>query len=47
MKITINKDNINNYINGVFNDVIKIIWRAGELNKSIIDNFPNLHVLIW
>ncbi len=32
-------------MNIIFNDVTEIIWRAGELNKKVIKNFPNLQIL--
>ncbi len=44
MEVTIIKDNISQYTNNI-NDATKINWRAGELNKEVIDNFPNLQIL--
>ena len=42
MEKVINHDNINDYMNGEFKDITKIMWQAGELNETIIKNFPNL-----
>ncbi len=44
MEITITKENISQYNNNIYN-AIKIKWYAGELNKEVIDNFPNLQIL--
>ncbi len=43
MKIAITKYVISQYNN--IHDATKIIWYAGELNKEVIDNFPNLQIL--
>ena len=45
MEVTINRHNINDYMNREFKDITKIIWKAGELNETIIKNFPNLQIL--
>ncbi len=45
MEITITKKNINKYTESKFHNIIKINWGAGELNKKVIDNFPNLQIL--
>ncbi len=42
MEITITDKNINEYINNKFDEIITVFWEAGELDKKIIDNFPNL-----
>ncbi len=46
MEIKITRDNIHQYLNGRFDEIIKIHWEAGELDKKVIDNFPNLHKLV-
>ncbi len=45
MDIIITGDNINKYRNDRFDDILKMYWRTGELDKKIIDNFPNLQEL--
>ena len=40
--ITINKHNIKKYRYEEFPDIIEIIWKAGKLNRSVIEKFPNL-----
>ncbi len=45
MKITITRDNKHKYADKVFDNVTIINWYAGELNKEVIDNFPNLQIL--
>ena len=45
MEITINIKTIKNYSNDKFDNIKKIIWKAGNLQKSVIDNFPNLQIL--
>ncbi len=45
MEITITRDNINHYRNDKSDDINIINWEAGELDKKVIDNFPNLHKL--
>ncbi len=42
--VTITKDNISQYTNNI-HYATKINWHAGELNKEVIDNFPNLQIL--
>src|SRR5438552_17913105 len=42
MEITINKKTIENYLNDKYDDIKSIIWVAGNLQKSVIDNYPNL-----
>ncbi len=42
MKIKIYEHNIGDYLNDKFFNVTKVKWRSGELNRSVIDNFPNL-----
>ncbi len=44
MKVTITKNNINEYLTKKFYNITKIKWRAGKLNKKVIDNFPNLQI---
>ncbi len=44
MEITISKDNISQYTNNI-NDVTKINWNAGKLDRKVIDNFPSLQIL--
>ncbi len=44
MEITITRDNINKYAKDKFDNITKINWRAGELDRKVIDNFPNLCV---
>ncbi len=45
MKLKITENNIDEYLNGRFDKIIKIKWKAGELDKKVIDNFPNLQEL--
>ncbi len=45
MEIRITKDNINKYRDNRFDEIIKINWEAGKLDKKVIDNFPNLQEL--
>ncbi len=56
MKIKINKNNIDEYTKSVFNDVTTIEWldHNFKLDKSVIENFPNLenldcqtHLMYW
>ncbi len=42
MEITITKRNINKYAKDKFDNITKINWRAGKLDRKVIDNFPNL-----
>ncbi len=46
MDITITKYNINQYRNNKFDFINIITWEEGELDKKVIDNFPNLHELV-
>ncbi len=46
MEIIITKNNIDQYRNNKFDNVNIIKWRARELDKKVIDNFPNLHELV-
>ncbi len=45
MEIIITRDNIDKYSNNSFGEIIKINWQTGELDKKVIDNFPNLQEL--
>ncbi len=45
MEVTITKDNMNQYLDDIFEDITIINWKTGNLNKKIIDNFPNLQIL--
>ncbi len=45
MQITITKENINEFISNKIDNITTIYWDAGELDKKIIDNFPNLLIL--
>ncbi len=42
MSVTIKFYNINDFMKNKYNDITKITWHAGDLNKNVIDNFPNL-----
>lgn len=35
-------ENISQYLNDVNHDITILYWQAGELNESVINNFPNL-----
>ncbi len=45
METKITKYNIIQYRNNRFDEIIKIKWGVGELDKKVIDNFPNLQEL--
>ncbi len=45
MQITITKENINEFISNKIDNITTIYRDAGELDKKIIDNFPNLLIL--
>ncbi len=45
MKITMTRDNIDKYCNDRFDEIIKIKWMSEDLDKKVIDNFPNLQIL--
>ncbi len=45
MQIIITKDNINEYTNSKFDNITDIKWKEKELDKKILDNFPNLQIL--
>ncbi len=45
MKVTIDHANINDFLKIKFGDITIVIWEAGMLDKSVIDNFPNLQEL--
>ncbi len=45
MEIIITKYNINQYSNNKFDNINIIKWEVEELDKKVIDNFPNLHKL--
>ncbi len=45
MEIKITENNINKYRDNRFDNINIIKWEAGELDKKIIDNFPNLQEL--
>src|SRR5215210_6718894 len=47
MEITITEKNIHEFLKQTFNNITKIIWRADDINKLIIKNFPNLQVLYY
>ncbi len=45
MEITITNYNINQYTDDKFASTKSIIWKVDELDKKVIDNFPNLEIL--
>ncbi len=45
MKITITNNNIDQYTDDIFADITIIHWEVLELDKKVIDNFPNLEIL--
>ncbi len=45
MSITIDNNNIKDYSNGKFIDILIINWQTHQLDKSVLDNFPNLQIL--
>jgi Leucine-rich repeat (LRR) protein len=45
MSVTITKSNINDFSKKIFNDITEITWNIDQLNKSIINFFPNLQTL--
>ncbi len=44
MKVTITKDNINQYTEYISDDITIIYWEAGNLNAKIFENIPNLEI---
>lgn len=41
-ELTINRQNISNYYDGLYPDITKITWKAGNLNAQVLQRFPNV-----
>jgi hypothetical protein len=45
MSVTITTKNIDEYRNSEFPDVTSVRWKAGNLDETVLNNFPNLQEL--